>query len=144
MYELKIKLLYENSKLPEFANLGDAGMDIFSVDRKVIKSGESQLIRTGISIELPKDTEIQIRPKSGLALNNGITLLNSPGTIDEGYRGEIKVIVINHGKNDFLVEEGMKIAQMVLKPIYKVKITKVDSIDYETDRGKNGFGSSGV
>ncbi len=144
MYELKIKLLYENSKLPEFANLGDAGMDIFSVDRKVIKSGESELIRTGISIELPKDTEIQIRPKSGLALNNGITLLNSPGTIDEGYRGEIKVIVINHGKNDFLVEEGMKIAQMVLKPIYKVKITKVDSIDYETDRGKNGFGSSGV
>ena len=144
MYELKIKLLYENSKLPEFANSGDAGMDIFSVDRKVIKSAESQLIRTGISIELPKDTEIQIRPKSGLALNNGITLLNSPGTIDEGYRGEIKVIVINHGKNDFLVEEGMKIAQMVLKPIYKVKITKVDSIDYETDRGKNGFGSSGV
>lgn len=144
MYELKIKLLYENSKLPEFANSGDAGMDIFSVDRKVIKSSESQLIRTGISIELPKDTEIQIRPKSGLALNNGITLLNSPGTIDEGYRGEIKVIVINHGKNDFLVEEGMKIAQMVLKPIYKVKITKVDSIDYETDRGKNGFGSSGV
>lgn len=144
MYELKIKLLYENSKLPEFANSGDAGMDIFSVDRKVIKSGESQLIRTGISIELPKDTEIQIRPKSGLALNNGITLLNSPGTIDEGYRGEIKVIVINHGKNDFLVEEEMKIAQMVLKPIYKVKITKVDSIDYETDRGKNGFGSSGV
>ena len=144
MYELKIKLLYENSKLPEFANSGDAGMDIFSVDRKVIKSGESELIRTGISIELPKDTEIQIRPKSGLALNNGITLLNSPGTMDEGYRGEIKVIVINHGKNDFLVEEGMKIAQMVLKPIYKVKITKVDSIDYETDRGKNGFGSSGV
>lgn len=144
MYELKIKLLYENSKLPEFANSGDAGMDIFSIDRKVIKSGESELIRTGISIELPKDTEIQIRPKSGLALNNGITLLNSPGTIDEGYRGEIKVIVINHGKNDFLVEEGMKIAQMVLKPIYKVKITKVDSIDYETDRGKNGFGSSGV
>ena len=144
MYELKIKLLYENSKLPEFANLGDAGMDIFSVDRKVIKSGESQLIRTGISIELPKDTEIQIRPKSGLALNNGITLLNSPGTIDEGYRGEIKVIVLNHGKNDFLLEEGMKIAQMVLKPIYKVKITKVDSIDYETDRGKNGYGSSGV
>ena len=89
MYELKIKLLYENSKLPEFANSGDAGMDIFSVDRKVIKSGESELIRTGISIELPKDTEIQIRPKSGLALNNGITLLNSPGTIDEGYRGEI-------------------------------------------------------
>lgn len=144
MYELKIKLLYENSKLPEFANLGDAGMDIFSVDRKFIKSGESQLIRTGISIELPKDTEIQIRPKSGLALNNGITLLNSPGTIDEGYRGEIKVIVINHSKNGFLVEEGMKIAQMVLKPIYRVKITKVDSIDYATNRGKNGFGSSGV
>ena len=122
MYELKIKLLYENSKLPEFANSGDAGMDIFSVDRKVIKSGESELIRTGISIELPKDTEIQIRPKSGLALNNGITLLNSPGTIDEGYRGEIKVIVINHGKNDFLVEEGMKIAQKLHRLFARVPL----------------------
>lgn len=84
MYDLKVKLLYPNSKLPEVANLGDAGMDIFSVEEKLVKSGESQLIKTGISLELPIDTEIQIRPRSGLALKNQITLLNSPGTIDWG------------------------------------------------------------
>lgn len=144
MYELKIKLLYKNSKMPEFANNGDAGMDIFSVEEKVIKSGESKLIKTGISLELPKDTEIQIRPKSGLALNNQITLLNSPGTIDEGYRGEIKVIVINHGNKDFIVKSGMKIAQMVLKPIYKVKLIEVNEVNLSTQRGYNGFGSSGI
>ena len=144
MYELKIKLLCKNSKMPEFANDGDAGMDIFSIEEKIIKSGESELIRTGISLKLPKDTEIQIRPKSGLALNNQITLLNSPGTIDEGYRGEIKVIVINHGKKDFVVKDGMKIAQMVLKPIYKVKLIEIGEMDLDTKRGNNGFGSSGV
>lgn len=144
MYDLRVKLLYKNSKLPEFANQGDAGMDIFSVDKKVIKSGESDLIRTGISVELPENTEIQLRPKSGLALNYGITLLNSPGTIDEGYRGEIKVVIINHGKEDFLVDEGMKIAQMVLKPVYKVNVIQIENINCETERGKNGFGSSGI
>ncbi len=144
MYELEIKLLCKNSKMPEFANDGDAGMDIFSIEEKIIKSGESELIRTGISLKLPKDTEIQIRPKSGLALNHQITLLNSPGTIDEGYRGEIKVIVINHGKKDFVVKEGMKIAQMVLKPIYKVKLTETNEMNLDTQRGNNGFGSSGI
>lgn len=144
MYELKIKLLCKNSKMPEFANDGDAGMDIFSIEEKIIKSGESELIRTGISLVLPKDTEIQIRPKSGLALNHQITLLNSPGTIDEGYIGEIKVIVINHGKKDFVVKYGMKIAQMVLKPTYKVKLTEISEMNLDTQRGSNGFGSSGV
>ncbi len=144
MYDLKIKLLYENSKMPEFANEGDAGIDIFSVEEKCVKPGESKLIKTGISLELPKNTEVQIRPKSGLALNYGITVLNSPGTIDEGYRGEIKIILINHSKNDFIVKEGMKIAQMVLKPIYKVNIIKVDEINNETQRGEKGFGSSGI
>ena len=84
MYELKVKLLYPNSKLPEFANPGDAGMDVFSVEDKLIKSGESELISIGLVLELPKNTEIQVRPKSGLALNNQITVLNAPGTIDEG------------------------------------------------------------
>lgn len=144
MYDLKVKLLYKNSKLPEFANDGDAGMDVFSVERKLVKSGEFELIRTGISLELPKDTEIQLRPKSGLSLKHGITLINSPGTIDEGYRGEIKVVIINHGKEDFWIEEGMKIAQMVLKPIYKVNIIESSEINCETQRGKNGFGSSGI
>lgn len=144
MYDLKIKLLYENSKMPEFANEGDAGIDIFSVEEKLVKAGEIQLIKTGISLELPKNTEIQVRPKSGLALNYGITILNSPGTIDEGYRGEIKIILINHSKNDFVVKEGMKIAQMVLKPTYKVNVIKVDEINSETQRGEKGFGSSGI
>lgn len=144
MYELKVKLLYNNSKMPEFAHEGDAGMDVFSIEDKIIKKGESSLISTGIQLELPKNTEIQVRPKSGLALKNQITVLNSPGTIDEGYRGEIKVVLINHGKQDFHVKEGMKIAQIVLKPIYAVKICKVEEINENTSRGENGFGSSGI
>ncbi|BAK81498.1 dUTP diphosphatase [Candidatus Arthromitus sp. SFB-rat-Yit] len=144
MYELKVKLLYSNSKLPEFANDGDAGMDVFSVENKLIKSGESELISIGLVLELPKNTEIQVRPKSGLALNNQLTVLNSPGTIDEGYRGEVKIVIINHGKQDFMIKEGMKIAQLVLKPVYDVRICKVDYINHDTDRGVNGFGSSGI
>lgn len=144
MYELKVKLLYSNSKLPEFAHDGDAGMDVFSVENKLIKSGESELISIGLVLELPKNTEIQVRPKSGLALNNQLTVLNSPGTIDEGYRGEVKIVIINHGKQDFMIKEGMKIAQLVLKPVYDVRICKVDYINYDTDRGVNGFGSSGI
>ena len=144
MYELKVKLLYPNSKLPEFANSGDAGMDVFSVEDKLIKSGESELISIGLVLELPKNTEIQVRPKSGLALNNQITVLNAPGNIDEGYRGELKIEIINHGKQDFMIKEGMKVAQLVLKPTYNVKICKVDYINNDTDRGSNGFGSSGI
>ena len=144
MYELKVKLLYPNSKLPEFANPGDAGMDVFSVEDKLIKSGESELISIGLVLELPKNTEIQVRPKSGLALNNQITVLNAPGTIDEGYRGAVKIVIINHGKQDFMIKEGMKVAQLVLKPTYNVKICKVDYINNDTDRGSNGFGSSGI
>lgn len=144
MYELKVKLLYDNSRIPEFANSGDAGMDIFSVEDKLIRSGESALISTGIQLEIPKNTEIQVRSKSGLALKHQITVLNSPGTIDEGYRGEVKVILINHGREDFYVKQGMKIAQIVLKPVYDVKICKVDKINENTSRGANGFGSSGI
>ena len=144
MYELKIKLLCSNAKLPEFANEGDAGMDVFSIEDKIIEIGESSLIRTGIAMELPKNTEIQVRPKSGLAIKNGITLLNSPGTIDEGYRGELKIILINHGREKFHVKDGMKIAQIVLKPIYRFKVKQVNDIDCETQRGECGFGSSGL
>ncbi|MGL5243620.1 MAG: dUTP diphosphatase, partial [Sarcina sp.] len=94
-------------------------------------------------MELPKNTEAQIRPRSGLALKHGITLVNSPGTIDEGYRGEIGIIVINHGKETFKVEKGMKIAQMVIKPVWKVKVTEVKELG-ETSRGDGGFGSTGI
>lgn len=142
-FNIKIKLLNEDAQLPYQAHPGDAGLDLFSCEEKVIKSGESSLISTGIGIELPNGTEAQVRPRSGLALKHSITVLNSPGTIDEGYRGEIKVILINHGKKDFFVEKKMRIAQMVIAPVAKVNITQVEELS-ESERGIGGFGSSGV
>ena len=143
MYTLKVKKLNPEAKLPNFAHKGDAGMDVYSIEEAIIKSGETKLIKTGISIELPEMTEGQMRPRSGLALKNSITLLNSPGTIDGGYRGEIGVIMINHGKDDFKVEKHMKIAQMVVKPIYDINVAEVEYLS-DTVRGKGGFGSTGL
>jgi len=143
MYTLKVKKLNQDAKLPNFAHKGDAGMDVYSIEEAVIKSGETKLIKTGISIELPEMTEAQMRPRSGLALKNSITLLNSPGTIDEGYRGEIGVIMINHGKDDFKVEKHMKIAQMVVKPIFDINVVEIEELS-DTDRGEGGFGSTGL
>ncbi|KJS84441.1 MAG: deoxyuridine 5'-triphosphate nucleotidohydrolase [Peptococcaceae bacterium BICA1-8] len=140
---LKVKLLDSNAKLPEYAHGGDAGLDLFSVVDVTINPGESRLIPIGIRIQLPPNTEAQIRPRSGLALKHQITILNTPGTIDEGYRGEIGVILINHGKQAFKVETGMKIAQMVIKPVLTVKVEEVIEIT-ETERGMGGFGSTGV
>lgn len=143
MLELKIRKINEEAKLPEYAHEGDAGLDLFSVEDIKILPGESKLIKTGIQMELPKDTEAQVRPRSGLALKNQITVLNTPGTIDEGYRGEVGVILINHGKEQFHVEKGMKIAQMVIKPILKVNIKEVVELT-DTTRGEGGFGSTGL
>lgn len=142
MKKLKIKRINDKARLPEYAHLGDAGLDLYSVDSVDINPGDIALIKTGIVIELPEETEAQIRPRSGLALKHKITVLNTPGTIDEGYRGEIGVILINHGKEIFKVEEGMKIAQMVIKPVLRVNIEEVDSIS-DTKRGEGGFGSTG-
>lgn len=133
----------KDALVPFQANKGDAGFDLFSAEEKVIKSGEAELISTGIMIELPEGTEAQIRPRSGLALKHSITVLNSPGTIDEGYRGEIKVILINHGKKDFLVESKMRIAQMVVAPVAKINLIQSDELT-NTERGEGGFGSSGT
>lgn len=141
-YQLKVKLIHEEAKLPYQANEGDAGLDLYSIEEKVIKAGESALIGTGIQIELPVKTEAQIRPRSGLALKHSITVLNSPGTIDQGYRGEIKVILINHGKEDFKVEKHMRIAQMVIAPVLQVNLEQTKNLS-DTDRAKGGFGSSG-
>ncbi len=143
MIELKVKRINEEAKMPEYAHVGDAGLDLFSVDDIMILPGESKLIKTGIQIELPKGTEAQIRPRSGLALKNQITVLNTPGTIDEGYRGEIGVILINHGKQEFHVEKGMKIAQMVVKPVFTVTIKEIEELT-DTTRGEGGFGSTGI
>ena len=141
--KLKGKLVNDKAILPCYAHPGDAGLDLFSVENRQIMPGESALIGTGIVIELPEHTEAQIRPRSGLALNHQVTLLNTPGTIDYGYRGEIKVIMINHGKKAFMVEEGMKIAQMVIKPVLTVDVARVDELS-ETKRGEGGFGSTGL
>ena len=139
---LKVKFIHEDARFPYRANEGDAGLDLFSVEEKTIKPGEAELIRTGLQIELPKGTEAQIRPRSGLALKHSVTVLNSPGTIDEGYRGEIKIILINHGKEDFIVEKQMRIAQMIIAPVLHVKMEQAEVLS-GSGRDLGGFGSSG-
>ncbi len=141
--DLKVQKLCKDAILPCYAHEGDAGLDLYSITDIVIAPNNIGLIKTGIIIELPKGTEAQIRPRSGLALKHGITVLNTPGTIDEGYRGEIGVILINLGKEDFNVTKGMKIAQMVIKPIIKVRVIEAEDLS-ETSRNKGGFGSTGL
>lgn len=143
MFELKIKKLNEDAIIPKIAHKGDAGMDLYSISEVEIPVGETRLIKTGIAIQLPHMTEAQVRPRSGLALKHSITVLNTPGTIDEGYRGEIGVILINHGKETFKVEKHMKIAQMLVKPIYGVNVVEVDELS-DSERGEGGFGSTGT
>ncbi|GAA0740425.1 dUTP diphosphatase [Clostridium oceanicum] len=143
MLELKIKKLNEEAIIPKYAHDSDAGMDLYSVENKTINVGETILVKTGIAIELPENTEAQVRPRSGLALKHSITVLNTPGTIDEGYRGEIAVILINHGKKPFDIEKGMRIAQMVIKPVLKVKVTEALDLT-SSDRNAGGFGSTGL
>ena len=144
---LKIKKLenFRELTLPKYETAGSAGMDLTaSIDEDIIiKSGEIKLIKTGIAIALEKGFEAQIRPRSGLALKNGITVLNTPGTIDSDYRGEICVILINHSKLDFVISRGMRIAQMIIAKYEQAEIIAVENLD-ETVRGKSGFGSTGV
>ena len=139
---LKINRLHSDAVIPSYAKDGDAGMDLYSIDEMELRPGCRGLIKTGISIELPKGTEAQIRPRSGLALKMGITVLNTPGTIDCGYRGEIGVILINHGEENFLVKKGERIAQMVINKVESVNIEEVEELS-ETERGSGGFGSTG-
>jgi dUTP pyrophosphatase len=138
-----IKRLDKNAKMPQYAHEGDAGVDLFANQEMTIKPGQIALVPTGIRIALPQGFEAQVRPKSGLALNHGITVLNTPGTIDACYRGEIGVIVVNHGKEPFKVERGKKIAQMVFSKVEKAELKEVRELD-ETTRGDNGFGSTGL
>lgn len=141
--KLLIKKLHPEAKLPEKAHPTDAGFDLFSIEEKEIPPGEARLIKTGIAIQLPPNTEAQVRPRSGLALKHSVTVLNSPGTIDEDYRGEVGVILINHGKKPFIVEQGLKIAQMVIQPVLSVDIEETTGDLSETERGAGGFGSTG-
>ena len=140
---LKIQRLTPNAILPCRAHEGDAGLDVYAAEETVVRPGERVLIGTGFCMELPPGTEAQIRPRSGLALKYGISVLNSPGTIDEAYRGEVKIILINHGQDDFAVSIGMRIAQMVIQPVLAVAVEETDSLS-DSRRGAGGFGSTGI
>ena len=144
MTEVLIKRLSRNIELPKYETNGSSGMDLSAnIETQIkIEPGKTSIIPTGISVSIPKNFEIQIRPRSGLAAKSQISVLNSPGTIDADYRGELKVILINLGNKTFVVERGARIAQMVLCPIVKAKFKEVDSLD-DTDRGASGFGSTG-
>jgi dUTP pyrophosphatase len=143
MMQLKVKRLNPAAILPSYARAGDAGLDLFAVKALSIAPGASALVPTGIAIELPPGTEGQVRPRSGLALKYAITVLNTPGTVDEGYRGEVGVILINHGQTMFAVEAGMKIAQLVVSPRIQVEVTEVAALQ-DSERGAGGFGSTGA
>ena len=143
---MKIKVLNSSISIPKYETINSAGMDIraFIPDGDIeIKPQETELIPTGLYFEIPMGHEVQIRPRSGLALKNGITILNSPGTIDADYRGEIKVILINHSSNEFIVTNEMRIAQMVVTQFTRVDLIEVSQLS-ETDRGEGGFGSTGT
>jgi len=131
--------------LPNYESVAAAGMDLRAANQEPIalKPGNRVLIPTGLQMSLPEGYEAQIRPRSGLAIRNGITMLNSPGTIDADYRGEIKVIVINHGEEEFIINHGDRIAQMVIAPVTQFPVVEVDELS-ETERGEGGFGSTGV
>ena len=139
----EVLIQINDSKMPVMATLGAAGYDLCASKAVTIKSGEFEKVPTGIRISMPMGLEAQIRPRSGLAAKNGVTVLNAPGTIDSDYRGEICVILINHGKKDFVIDPGMRIAQMVFSKVTQVVFKEVDVLD-ETSRGEGGFGSTGV
>jgi len=142
MIKIKIQKISNDAIIPRYAHDADAGMDIYSTEEIVIFPNHRGLVPTGIKVEIPKGYEIQIRPKSGLAIKHGITILNTPGTIDSGYRGEIKVIVINHSSKHYKIEKGQKIAQIILNKIEKIKFTETKL--GKTKRGEGGFGSTGL
>lgn len=132
----------EDLPLPAYETAGSAGMDLRAAIDAVIPAGQRLLVPTGIAIALPEHFEAQVRPRSGLAVKHGITVLNAPGTIDSDYRGEIKVPLINHGAEAFTIKRGDRIAQMVVAAVVQVKLDEVEVLD-ETARGQGGFGSSG-
>ena len=141
--KLSIRRIDPAAQMPTYAHPGDAGMDVRSIEELTLEPGARALVHTGLVFQLPPDAEAQVRPRSGLALKHGVTVLNSPGTIDAGYRGEVGVILVNLGQQPFKIEKGMKIAQVVVSRVEQVEIVEVQETD-ETDRGSGGFGSTGV
>ena len=143
MLSVKVLRLHDRAKLPQYQHKNDAGMDVTAVDNHVINVGDRRLIPTGLAFEIPEYCMIDVRPRSGLALKKGITVLNSPGTIDSNYRGELAVILINHGDEPFVIHAGDRIAQIVFSPFYTATLIESDLLE-DSDRGSGGFGSTGV
>tara|TARA_B100000579_G_scaffold239980_1_gene196777 strand:+ start:7 stop:447 length:441 start_codon:yes stop_codon:yes gene_type:complete len=144
MTKILIKRLSKEVPLPKYETSGSSGMDLAAnINANIdINPGKTAIIPTGLALSIPKGFEVQIRPRSGLAANQKISVLNTPGTIDADYRGEIKVILINLGQESFKVEKGLRIAQMVVCPVIQAQLKEVDDLN-ETERGKGGFGSTG-
>ena len=144
MTKILIKKLNKNAIIPKYETQGASGLDLKAcLEKKIIlKPGEKSLIPTGIALSIPRNYEVQVRPRSGLAFKNSLTVLNTPGTIDSDYRGEIKVLLINLGKISFEVTHGLRIAQMVPCPIIQIDLEEVKNLD-DTNRGEGGFGSTG-
>ena len=145
MTKILIKRLSKEVSLPKYETSGSSGMDLAAnIDADInIDPGKTAIIPTGLALSIPKGFEVQIRPRSGLAAKQKISVLNTPGTIDADYRGEIKVILINLGQEPFKVEKGLRIAQMVVCPIVRAQLKEVDNLN-ETERGEGGFGSTGT
>lgn len=141
---LTVERLTETARLPAYAHPGDAGLDLCADAAMTLAPGARAAIPTGLRLALPEGTEAQVRPRSGLALRHGITVANAPGTIDAGYRGELKVLLVNLGREPFAVERGMRIAQLVVAPVLRVAVAEAPVPAQGTARGTGGFGSTGL
>lgn len=143
MTKILIKRLSKEIPLPKYETNGSSGMDLAANIETIIEPGDTSIIPTGLAVSIPKGFEVQVRPRSGLAAKQKLTVLNTPGTIDSDYRGEVKIILFNLGTDNFVVENGDRIAQMVICPIIQAEFEEVEDLS-NTVRGKDGFGSTGV
>ncbi len=143
VHAIRFQKLNPQASVPVQAHPGDAGMDLQACEHVVLAPGARGLVRTGLAVEIPAGLEGQVRPRSGLALRHGVTVLNAPGTIDAGYRGEVGVILVNLGEEPFVVEPGMRIAQLVFAAVARVAVTVTESLT-ASERGAGGFGSTGL
>tara|TARA_Y200000002_G_scaffold164046_1_gene135399 strand:+ start:231 stop:662 length:432 start_codon:yes stop_codon:yes gene_type:complete len=143
MTKILIKRLSKEIPLPKYETNGSSGMDLAANIETIIEPGDTSIIPTGLAVSIPKGFEVQVRPRSGLAAKQKLTVLNTPGTIDSDYRGEIKVILVNHGNKNFKIEKGDRIAQMIVCPVIIAQIVEVENLS-DTKRGKDGFGSTGT
>ena len=140
--KVRVKRLSPDARIPKAAKAGDVAFDLYSTIDYELRPRERFAVPTGIAVEIPPGYEGQVRPRSGLALKEGVTVLNTPGTVDSGYRGEIKTIMINHNEESFMVTKGMRISQLAIRPVPEVEFIEVEELS-DTERGEGGFGSTG-